>query len=84
MPICTSQMNVRVDDRGGGHSDLPTPTGQMEIYRESGSGFTVAGQCRIGTGLSPLRLMAGPHQNRLIGDILPHLRHFITGEMEQS
>jgi len=28
--------------------------------------FTVAGQCRTFTELSPLRLMAAPHQNRLV------------------
>jgi hypothetical protein len=31
--------------------------------------LTAAGQRRICTGLSPLRLMAAPHQNRLVYNV---------------
>jgi hypothetical protein len=43
----------------GGHSDS-----------ETGSLITAAGQRRTRTGLSPLRLVADPHQNRLCFTIL--------------
>jgi len=49
MPICTSQMNVRVDDRGGGHSDLPTPEGKWRFAGNLGMGS----QLRDSAGFLP-------------------------------
>ncbi len=53
MPICTSQMNVRVNDRGGGHSDLPTPEGKSRFTGNLGLGSQLRDSAGLGPGFPP-------------------------------